>query len=195
MGILIYLLLLANFFARLGPTVSDLGRPLVMIQMEMNATDVSNAIAVGAAVTLPLPLILGWLSDRIGRKRLLILFYVFGGVGILLLSVSSAPWHFWFSAALVSLINASNGVGQAYIADLSDTRIIGQSLSLYSSSNFIAGMVGLGGAGYMMQAIGINPTLLLGASSLVIAIVILLRMRPAAPKLTSDMLDAATSSS
>jgi MFS family permease len=192
-GSLVYMLLLANFFARLGSTASDLGRPLTMIRLEMNATDVSSAIAFSAAATLPLPLILGWLSDRIRRKHLLILFYGFGAMGILLLIVASAPWHFWFSAALVSVINASNGVGQAYIADLSDTKIIGRSLSLFNSSNFIASMIGLGGAGYVMGGIGIHPTLLLGASSLVIAMFILLQMRSTAPKLTGGIMDAATS--
>jgi DHA1 family multidrug resistance protein-like MFS transporter len=180
LGMTIYMLLLANLFARLGPTVSDLGRPLVMLQLKMDTTDISSAIAFSSAATLPLPLILGWLSDRIGRKRLLILFYALGAVGILLLSIASASWHFWLSAALVAVINASNGVGQAYIADLSNPKTIGQSLSLFTSSGFIASMIGLGGAGYVMQGIGINTTLLLGAASLVIAMVVLLRMRPAA---------------
>jgi MFS family permease len=187
-GILVYMLLLANFFARLGPTVSDLGRPLVMLQLKMNATDVSRAIAFSAAVTLPLPLLLGWLSDRVGRKRLLIVFYGFAAAGILLLSMATAHWHFWLSAALVSFVNASNGVGQAYVTDLSDAKIIGRSLSLFTSSNLIASMIGLGGAGYVMQGIGINPALLLGVSSLVIAMIFLLRMRPEAPKLAGDMM-------
>lgn len=182
-GSLVYMLLVANLFARLGPTASDLGRPLVMLELKMDATAVSNAIAFSSAVTLPLPLILGWLSDRIGRKRLLILFYGIGALGVLLLMVASAPWHFWISAALSSVINATNGVGQAYIADLSDAKTIGRSLSLFSSSNFIASMIGLGGAGYVMQGIGINPTLLLGASLIIIGLIILLRMRSAAPKL------------
>lgn len=183
LGSLIYMLILANFFARLGPTVSELGRPLVMLQLNMNAADVSGAIAFSAAVTLPLPLLLGWLSDRVGRKRLLVVFYGLVGVGILLLSMATVAWHFWLSAALASLINASGGVGQAYMADLSDTKTIGRSLSLFTSSDFIANMIGLGGAGYVMQWIGINPTLVLGATSMVIAMLVLLRMRSAAPAL------------
>lgn len=184
-GSLVYMLLIANLFVRLGPSASDLGRPLVMLQLKMDATAVSNAIAFSAAVTLPLPLLMGWLSDRIGRRRLLILFYGIGALGVLLLVVAGVAWHFWFSATLVSILNASNGVGQAYIADLSDPKAIGRSLSLFSSSNFIANMIGLGSAGYVMQAIGINPTLLLGASFMIIGLNILLRMRLPAPKLAS----------
>jgi MFS family permease len=165
----------------------------MMLQLNMNTVDVSNAIAVSAAITLSLPLILGWLSDRVGRKRLLVLFYGLGTVGILLLSVANLPWHFWLSAALVSVINASGGVGQAYVADLSDAKVVGRSLSLYTSSQFIASMIGLGGAGYVMQGIGINPTLLLGAFSLVIAIFILLAIRPAARGLTGSTMGAAIS--
>jgi MFS family permease len=191
---MVYMLLLANFFARLGPTASDLGRPLIMLQLNMNTKDVSDAIAFSAMITLPLPLILGWLSDRVGRKRLLILFYGFGAAGILLLSTASLPWHFWFSAALVAVVNASNGVGQAYVADLSDAKTIGRSLSLFTSSNFIANMIGLGSAGYVMQGIGINQTLLLGASSLVLAIFVLLAIRPVASGLPGNRLGAVSSS-
>ena len=187
------MLLLVQLFARIGPTVSDLGRPLVMLQLNMNTTDVSNAIAFSAAVTLPLPLLLGWLSDRIGRKRLLVLFYGIGAGGILLLSVASLSWHFWLSAALVSLVVASNGVGQAYVADLSNPGTIGRSLSLFTSSNFVASMIGLGGAGYVMQGIGINPTLLLGALALVVAIFILLAIRPAAVRSGDPAMGAAAS--
>jgi MFS family permease len=189
-GSLVYMLLAANFFARLGPTASDLGRPLVMLHLNMNAVDVSSAIAFSSAVTLPLPLILGWLSDRVGRKRLLIVFYGLAAVGILLLRSASLPWHFWLSAALVNTINSSGGVGQAYIADLSDASSIGRSLSLFTSSQFIASMIGLGGAGYVMQGIGIENTLLLGVSSLVIAILILLWMRPGAPRLAGEPVSA-----
>jgi MFS family permease len=193
LGMLMYMLLLANFFARLGPTVSDLGRPLVMLQHNMNAADVSGAIAFSSFVTLPLPLLLGWLSDRLGRKRLLIVFYGLAAVGILLLSAASVVWHFWFSAALVSVVNAANGVGQAFVSDLSDAGTIGRSLSLYTSSHFIAAMIGLGVAGYVMQGIGIHSTLLLGTASLVIAMGILLRMRPPVLTLAGDVAGAAIS--
>lgn len=192
LGSLVYLLLLARLFAGLGKTVSDLGRPLVMLQLNMNTTDVSTAIAFSAAATLPLPLILGWLSDRAGRKRLLILFYGIGAVGILVLSRASVPWHFWLSAALVALVTASNSIGKAYIVDLSDPRTVGRSLSLFASSNFVASMIGLGSAGYVMQWIGTNLTLLLGAFSLVIAVFTLLAMRPAGPRVARRMMRAAT---
>ncbi|MEZ4669304.1 MAG: MFS transporter [Anaerolineae bacterium] len=190
-GSLVYLLLIANLIARLGPTTSDLGRPLVMLQLGLDATGVSNAIAFSAAVTLPLPLIMGWLSDRIGRKFLLIACFGAGSLGVLLLIVASVPWHFWFSAALVSIVNASGGVGQAYIADLSEARLIGRSLSLYNSSNFIAAVIGLASAGYVMQAIGINATLVLGAALLFAGIVILLYVQPSARKMTSNVVKAA----
>ena len=187
------MLLVANFFARLGPTVSDLGRPLVMLQLNLNAVDVSNAIAVSAAVTFPLPLILGWLSDRVGRKVILVLFYALAAVGIMILRAANLPWHFWFSAALVALVNSSGSVGQAYVADLSDAKAVGRSLALFSSSQFIASMIGLGGAGYVMQGIGINPTLLLGALSMVIAIFVLLLLRPSALGSAQRVLGASSS--
>ena len=177
-GSLIYLILTANLFARLGAFTSDLGRPLAMTGLGLDAAAVSGAIAFSSALTLPLPLIMGRLSDRMGRKRLLIACYGVGSLGILILSVAGAPWHFWLSAALAATINASNGLGQAYIADLAKPEALGRSMSLLSTTSFFAGIIGLGGAGYVMQAIGISATVILGALLPLIGIGIILRLSP-----------------
>ena len=191
-GTVVWMLLLANLLARLGTSPSDLGRPLIMLKLGLDTTAVGNAIAVSSAVTLPLPFIMGRLSDRIGRKRLLILCFGVAALGVLLLTGASLPWHFWLVAALTSLVNATGGVGQAYIADLTEAKSIGRSLSLYNSSNFISGMIGLGGAGYVIHAIGVNAALIVGACLIGTSIVLLLRMRSAAPKLVVDLAEATT---
>lgn len=185
-SLMVYLLLIANLIGRLGISTSDLGRPLLMLNLGLDTTAVSNALAVSSAFILPLPLIMGWLSDRMGRKGLLTLCFGVGAAGVLILSRANLPWHFWLSAALAAIVNASTGVGQAYIADLTDAKMIGQSLSLFSSSNFIASMIGLGGAGYVMQGLGINPTLILGACLLGIGIILLMQIRPPIPKPIGD---------
>lgn len=179
-GSLVYLLLAANLFARLGLFTSDLGRPLAMTGLGLDAAAVSSAIAFSSAVTLPLPLLMGRLSDRLGRKRLLIACYGVGSLGVLLLSVATATWHFWLSAALAAVINTTNGLGQAYVADLAHPEALGRSMSMLSTSTFLAGIIGLGGAGYIMQTVGINPTVVLGACLPVIGIGLMLQLRPKA---------------
>lgn len=60
-----------------------LGRPLAMQAAGLDAAAISSVVAVAGLVAIPLPFVMGWLSDRMGRKVLLALAwagYVFAGV-------------------------------------------------------------------------------------------------------------------
>lgn len=56
--------------------------------------------AIGGAIALPLPVLFGWLSDRIGRKLLMNLGYLAGILSMLILAISTSLWHFWITASL-----------------------------------------------------------------------------------------------
>jgi MFS family permease len=181
LGQLVPLLLAAHLLIRLGLLVGDLGAPLAMTQLGFTAAAVSSAVAVSAAVTLPLPLILGWLSDKAGRKRLLLLCYGIGALALLVLASSTWIWHFWLSASLMAISNAGNGVTQAFVADLAPPQAIGRSMSLFHSTSLFAGIIGLSGGGYMMQSLGISSALLLSVCLPVMAMTLLLRIRAPGP--------------
>jgi MFS family permease len=180
-GQLVLLLLAAHLLVRLSLLAGDLGIPLAMTHLGFTAAAVSSTVAVSAAVTLPLPLLLGWLSDKAGRKRLLLLCYGIGALGLLLLAASTWIWHFWFSASLMAISAAGNGVAQAFVADLAPPQAIGRSMSLFHSTSLFAGIIGLSGGGYLMQTLGISSALLLGACLPLIAMALLLRLRAPAP--------------
>jgi MFS family permease len=148
-----------------------------MAQLGFSAADVSSSIAVSAATTLPLPLFLGWLSDRVGRKRCLIVCNGLGVLGLLLLIPALWLWQFWLAASLLGIAEKSNSVAQAYAADLTPAHAMGRGMSLFHSTSLFAGIFGMGGAGYMMQTIGLNPTFLFGACLSLFAIGILLFLR------------------
>jgi MFS transporter, DHA1 family, multidrug resistance protein len=177
LGGLLMVLLAANLLVRLSQLIGGLGTPLTMAQLGFNAADVSSSIAVSAAITLPLPLFLGWLSDRVGRKRCLIVCNGLGALGLLLLIPALWLWQFWLATSLLAIAEKSNSVAQAYAADLTPAHAMGRGMSLFHSTSLLAGVFGMGGAGYMMQTIGINPTFLVGACLSLIAIGILLFMR------------------
>lgn len=176
-GRLFWMLLAAHLLVRLGDHIGGFGTPLAMTQLGFNAADVSSAVAVSAAVTLPLPLIIGWLSDRVGRKRCLIVCNGIGALGLLLLIPALWLWQFWLAASLLGIAEKSNSVAQAYAADLTPAHAMGRGMSLFHSSSMFAGIFGMGGAGFMMQSIGISSTLLLGASLTLFAIGILFFLR------------------
>ena len=71
------------------------GRSVAMSQQGFSATAVGLTTAIGGAIGLPVALVLGGLSDRIGRKRLPILCYGTGLFALPAIGFSSTAWGFW----------------------------------------------------------------------------------------------------
>jgi MFS family permease len=127
LGRAFYLLFAAGLIAMVGNFFSVFGRSLAMDALGFAATAVTSTAAVAGAVTLPIPLLAGWLSDRLGRRRLLVLAYLAGVVGLLLLARSTVLWHFWLCVSLMYVQNAvNNAVGSAFVTDLVPKRTLGQ---------------------------------------------------------------------
>jgi MFS family permease len=181
LGRAFYLVLLANLFAQLTLFVNNLARPLAMTALDFDATAISGVIAVSSAVTMPLPLLIGSLSDRLGRRTFLVLCYSAGIIGLLLLIPAAALWQFWLSASAVAFIMASGGVAQALVADLVPPHAMGRGISLFNTTTWIAGLIGYGGAGYIIQATGMNTALVMAALMPLIAIGFLSRLRRPGP--------------
>ena len=187
LGLSFTLLLLANIVAWIALLFSALGRPLVMDNRGFDATAISSVVAVTGLLGLPTPFVLGWLSDRFGRKPVIIFGYCVGALGLVLLSQATAFWHFWFSAYVGSGIRASGTtVGSAYITDLVPPEALDTALARYNASNWIGSFIGLSGAGVIMQTIGMTPTFLLGAFFPLIAVGLLIPVRGARRRPTVD---------
>src|SRR5207249_6298201 len=139
LGRAFYWLLIANTVAWLSVFISDLGRPLQMDKLGFDAAAISGAVAIGGAVSLPLPFLLGWLSDRLGRQRLIALCFLAGAIGLIFLTISTTLWHFWISTALLATISSSTVVGSALVTDLIPPESLGKALSRYGATNWIAG--------------------------------------------------------
>ena len=142
------------------------------------AAAISNTGAIGGAVTLPLPPLIGWLSDRIGRKRFLAFCYLASAVGLLILAVSTSQWHFWVVSVLVSILMPVNmGVGSALVTDLVPRDSVEKGISLFTATTWMAGVVGFAGTGYAIQRLGMATTFIVGAFSTLMAIALLIPVR------------------
>lgn len=177
-----YVLFLANILVWLMTFVSALGRPLLMNDLGFDSTAISGAVGVGNAVALPFAPFIGWLSDRVGRKRCLALCYLLSGMGMLILTVSGAVWHFWASSILVTVVGSSMSVGLAQVADIVPRETLDTGISVYSSTSFIGGIVGFASAGYIMQLVGMQQTLVLSAGLSLVAVVLLMFVRTQRPE-------------
>jgi MFS family permease len=90
-----YTLFAANLVVAVANFVGILGRSLSMDALGFAAAAISIVGAISSAIALPLPPLIGQLSDRLGRKRFLILCYLVSAVGLVTLALSSSLWHFW----------------------------------------------------------------------------------------------------
>ena len=125
-----------------------------MDDLGFGAKAISTTSAISEVPILPLPLLIGWLSDRVGRRRFLILGYLAALVGLLGLAASASLWYFWITSTLITISFVTGPVGTALVADLVPRRALGRGLSLFGTTTWIAGILGCAGAGYAMQYLG-----------------------------------------
>jgi MFS family permease len=118
---------------------------------------------MGGAIALPVPLIAGWLSDRLGRKQLVVFSFLATTAGLLALCASTALWHFWLASMLYTLSFAGGPVGSAMVTDLVPREALGRGLALYNATTWLGGIVGCMLTGYAAQSLGTTPTLIAGS--------------------------------
>ncbi len=180
LGTGLYLLLAAGVATGVALFVGGLVTSLAMKQLKFLAADISGIAAIGGLVALPLSPWLGQLSDRIGRKRLLGLCYLAGGLGLATLTLSTVLWHFWLSAAFrAPVAYVGVGLGSAFVADLVPKESLGKGLSAFNATSWLGGILGFAFGGYAVQTFGLNPTLIAAIVIQLGAILLLLSIRQA----------------
>lgn len=160
------ILLVTILLASVTVSVGRMGLSMTMKDQSFSASEVSAANAFGGLFTIPVTLMIGSLSDKLGRKRFLFIGYVLAMGGTLLLIAARDLWQFWLVASLVlasrSVITA---MAPAYATDLLSRRTLGKTLPLVGTMNWVSGVVGFAGSGYMLDSFG--PTSLYGGTTLV----------------------------
>jgi MFS family permease len=167
------ILFLATTLAHIANAESALSRPLIMDGLNYDATSISIANAMGGLITLPLPLIIGWLSDRMGRKPLIIFCYLTTGFALAVLLGANELWHFWVSSALQAGLVGSIVVGSALVSDMYDKENLSIALSIFGASPWLGFVIGFGATGTSIQALGMNTTLWAGVALTIFAALVL----------------------
>ncbi len=147
------------------------------VQRRQPSAATNAGVAVSGLISLPFPYLLGWLSDRIGRKPLLICCYFASTVSLIILAASLVLWHFWLSTALQTLVGASLAVGSALVTDLVPEEALGSALAVFGATSAIGLVIGNAAMGIALQSLGMLPTLIFGAFLALFGIALLIPIR------------------
>jgi MFS family permease len=156
-------LLGASVLAQAANSLIFLSRPLIMDSLNFDATAITSAGAFGNLLTLPLPLVIGWLADRVGRKPLLIFCFLATTLALVGLAGAVDLWHFWVASAFATILGLSTIVGSAMVTDMFPKETLGTSLSILNVTPWVGIVFGLSAGGMAISAFQMIPTLLAAA--------------------------------
>ena len=139
-------------------------------------TETTN-LMYGALIVLsvPMPLVAGWLSDRIGRRPVIIGVYVGGAISfVMFLLAGSSIAGLWLGILLMGLFSfAESPQLQALLADVANPRIRDASFSLYFTLAFGVGSLWTAVYGQMTaffgEAAGLPIVFVMMAASFILA--------------------------
>ncbi|MBI2917924.1 MAG: MFS transporter [Chloroflexi bacterium] len=115
----------------------------------------ARAMSVFSAMSIAGVVAFGALSDRIGRKHLLALGYVFRLVGILILVAARGEAMLLAGALFLGIgFNTPGGLIPALVADVYGAVSVGLLTGTLSTMHQIAGALGVWSAGYLFDATG-----------------------------------------
>lgn len=124
----------------------------------------------------------GVLSDKIGRRRVLLVGYLVFALIYAGFALASAAWQIWPLFAVYGVyLAATKGVERAFVADLAPAGSRGAALGRYNS---IAGLMALPASivtGLLWDIAGSAPALLTSAALAFVAAIALTGVRPAGP--------------
>jgi MFS family permease len=164
-----FALLVGAFLASIALSFGRLTTPVLMRALSFDPQAVAATAAVGGLVTVPFVLLIGDLSDRLGRRPVLVATYSLIAIASSLLAFADQLWQFYLTAALLSLgFAASGSVTAALVGDLLHPAALSHALGRLSAITWLAAVIAFAGGGVLLGYVA-APTLCLVAALLTMA--------------------------
>jgi MFS family permease len=157
-----YLVVFAAILGWIAVNGGKLGITLLMTRLSFSANDISLTVGVASLTALAMPLFLGWLSDLVGRKPLLLTLNLLGLAGIFLISQKNGLVGFCVASSLLSIYSCFGGLSNALITDVMPKENLGLGLSVINSTAHIAGLFSSILLGQAINAFGFTTPFLIG---------------------------------
>ncbi len=131
---------------------------LIYMTRVLGLDDATSGLMYGALIvfSVPMPLLAGWLSDRWGRKPLIVIAYLGGalGFGVFVFAGTSLVW-LWAGIVLMGLFSfAESPQLQALLADIAPAATRDASYALYFTLAFGVGSMWTALYGLVIESMG-----------------------------------------
>ena len=131
---------------------------LLYLTKVLGLPDATTNLMYGALIVLsvPMPLVAGWLSDRVGRRPVILGAYLGGAIGFaIFITVGSSMLGLWIGLAVMGLFSfAESPQLQALLADVAPSGIRDVVFALYFTLAFGIGSLWTAGYGAIIDARG-----------------------------------------
>jgi MFS family permease len=163
-------LLLSSLVMLVATNIGRLGIALSMQAAAFDLGAIVSTATVSGLATIPATLLLGAMSDRLGRARSLLLSYLLAAGGIAALILAAQLWHFWLAATLLFVAWCASRAGaSALAADLLPQAVLGRGLPRLTAMDSLASIIGFASAGYALDTIGANVFYLIAVALVAVA--------------------------
>jgi MFS family permease len=175
-GVLLVLLLMSQFLLSVANATGSLGRSLVMAGGGFSKFAINTTASIQGLGILCISLFIGWLADKIGRRRIMIAMYLVTSASLVLLAFSRTAWQFYVFAGLCGFLSISS-VGPAYVMDLVPKEHAARGISLFQSVMWAGNIVGMAAAGLAFAKLGTTTTILFSSLFPIAGVIMLLLIR------------------
>lgn len=157
-------LLLSALLASTALFFGRLAAPLLMHTLRFDPQAVAATVALGGLVTAPVVPLIGLLSDRLGRRPLILATYLLIATALGALAIAASHWQFSVAAALLSLGFAAHGLVTAALAgDMLPPDVLPRTLGRLSAGTWTAAVIAFAGGGVLLERLAAPMLCLLAA--------------------------------